>query len=242
LVDYTNTQSANGTIDPTSNLANKPIYMFSGTGDTTVYQAVMDTLQQYYLHYTNSSNITYNNNNAAAHAWISMDGPNSCVSSYSPYINNCSMDPEQTFLTMFYGPLNAKNTGTLGGSHIQFNQGAFVSGNASGISMDNTGWVYVPSACASGQACRLVIALHGCLQYQGIIQQQFVQMSGLNEWADTNNIIVLYPQTISSSSSPSNPEGCWDWWGYNGADYALKSAPQMAAIMAMVSQITSGHR
>jgi poly(3-hydroxybutyrate) depolymerase len=39
-----------------------------------------------------------------------------------------------------------------------------------------------------------------------------------------------------------NPQGCWDWWGYNGADYAVKSAPQMTAIMAMVSRITSGRK
>ena len=141
---------------------------------------------------------------------------------------------------MFYGTLNAKNTGTLGGSYIQFNQNPFVAGgSAQADSMDSTGWVYVPAACASGQACRLVIALHGCLQYQGIVQQQLVQKSGINEWADTNNIIVLYPQATTSSS---NPLGCWDWWGYTSPDYALKSGPQMAAIMAMVSQITSGQR
>jgi predicted esterase len=48
LVDYTNAQAASGKIDPTSHIANKPIYMFSGTNDTTVHQAVMNTLQQYY--------------------------------------------------------------------------------------------------------------------------------------------------------------------------------------------------
>jgi poly(3-hydroxybutyrate) depolymerase len=240
LTYYTNMQSANGTIDPTSNLANKPIYMFSGTEDTTVHQAVMNNLSQYYLNYTDSSHITYDNNTPAEHAWISPDGPNACASSYVPYINNCSIDPEQTFLTMFYGTLNAKNTGTLGGSYIQFNQDPFVpGGSAQAHSMDSTGWVYVPAACASGQACRLVIALHGCLQYQGLVQQQLVQKSGINEWADTNNIIVLYPQATTSSS---NPLGCWDWWGYTNSDYALKSGPQMAAIMAMVSQITSGQQ
>jgi hypothetical protein len=32
---------------------------------------------------------------------------------------------------------------------------------------------------------------------------------------------------------PYNPEGCWDWWGYNGPDFAVKSAPQMVTIMNM---------
>jgi len=88
LIDYTNNQAANGKIDPTSNIANKPIYMFSGTNDKTVRQRAMNTLKQYYETYTSSSNIAYNQNSQAAHAWISLDGPNSCTSSYIPYINN----------------------------------------------------------------------------------------------------------------------------------------------------------
>jgi poly(3-hydroxybutyrate) depolymerase len=239
LIDYTNAQAASGKIDPTSHIANKPIYMFSGTNDTTVHQAVMNTLQQYYETYTDSSNIAYNQNTPAGHALISPDGPNPCNSSYIPYINNCGIDPEQTFLTNFYGSLNAKNTGTLTGSYIQFDQNEFANGNAKSYSMDSTGWLFVPQNCANGEPCRLVVALHGCLQYQGIIQQQLVQKSGINEWADTNNIIVLYPQ--ATGSYPNNPLGCWDWWGYLSSDYALKSAPQMGAIMAMVAQITSGY-
>jgi poly(3-hydroxybutyrate) depolymerase len=239
LVDYTNAQAAKGTIDPTSDLANKPIYMFSGTNDTTVHQAVMDALKQYYLTYTDAGHITYNNSTSAAHAWISPDGLNPCETSFIPYVNSCGVDPEETFLRLFYGPLNSKNGGTLTGSFVQFDQNPFVpGGSASEVSMDDTGWLYVPASCKAGQSCRLVVALHGCLQYQGIIQQQFVRNSGINEWADTNNIIVLYPQ--ATSSPLSNPLGCWDWFGYTGPNYAQKSAPQMTAIMAMISKITSG--
>jgi carboxylesterase type B len=43
LIDYTNNQASNGTIDPTSNIASKPIYMFSVVNDTTVNQSVMVT-------------------------------------------------------------------------------------------------------------------------------------------------------------------------------------------------------
>lgn len=52
-------------------------------------------------------------------------------------------------------------------------------------------------------------------------------------------ILVLYPQAIASPAQPRNPEGGWDWRAYTGADYALKSAPQRTAIMAMVHQITA---
>jgi len=45
----------------------------------------------------------------------------------------------------------------------------------------------------------------------------------------------LYPQAVSNGTG--NPNGCWDWWGYTGAGYAQRGAPQMATIMAMVHAI-----
>ena len=69
-----------------------------------------------------------------------------------------------------------------------------------------------------------------------MIGRAFVNESGINEWADTNNIVVLYPQTVASIDNGET--GCWDWWGYlNRADYAQKSGPQMKAIYGMVLRI-----
>ncbi len=240
LVSYTNSQAAKGTIDPVANLSGKPIYMFSGTLDTVVYQQTMNDLKQYLQSFISSSNITYNNTTAAEHSWVSPDATNACSWLGVPFLNNCGIDIEQTFLTKFYGSLYARNTSPQG-SYVQFNQNAFCTkSNCAAIGMDSTGWLYVPSTCASG-ACKLVVALHGCEQNQQTVGTVFVQKSGINEWADTNGILVLYPQTIASTV-PYNPEGCWDWWGYTGSNYALKSAPQMTAIMGMVKQITSGYQ
>lgn len=238
LSAYTDSMAASGLIDPTSNIAGKPIYMFSGTRDTLVKQAVMDQLQSYYLNYTDSNNIVYNNTTAAQHAWITPDATADCKKFGGYYMNNCGFDAEQTFLTMFYGKLAARNA-TPQGSYVQFDQNAFCSGNCAAISMDSTAWLYVPDNCAA-QTCKLVVALHGCGQGQASIGNTFVQQAGINEWADNNNILVLYPQAIASAAQPRNPEGCWDWWGYTGSDYALKSAPQMSAIMAMVNRLTAG--
>lgn len=242
LENYTNAQAKAGTIDPVSNLANKPIYMFSGTLDTTVPQALMNVLYQYYLNYTTASEIVYNNTTAAQHSWITPDATNACSYLGSPYMNNCGFDAEQVFLTQFYGPLKARNnSGKAEGSLIQFNQNAFcASNNCSAIGMASTAWTYVPASCASGKTCRIVVAVHGCAQNQATIGETFVENSGLNEWADTNKIIVLYPQT-SNSLLPNNSGGCWDWMGYTNANYALKSGPQMKAIMAEVNQLTGGH-
>jgi len=240
LVSFTNSEANAGQIDPTSNIANKPIYMFSGVFDTVVQQPTMNDLHQYYQSFTNSSNINYNNFTGAQHAWISPDAVTACGVLASPFINNCGIDPEKTFLAMFYGSLNARRSGSLSGSFIKFNQNQFCpNSNCSSIDMDSTAWAFVPQNCAQLQACRLVIALHGCSANQQFIGTAFVQGSGINEWADTNNIIVLYPQTIASNV-PANAFGCWDWWGYTGPHYALKSGPQMVAIMAEVNRITGG--
>ncbi len=47
---------------------------------------------------------------------------------------------------------------------------------------------------------------------------------------------MLYPQ-VNKSADPYNPNGCWDWWGYTGKNYAYKSSSQMKAIMAMVNRL-----
>jgi hypothetical protein len=36
----------------------------------------------------------------------------------------------------------------------------------------------------------------------------------------------------------SNPQGCFDWWGFTGKDYATKGGPQMKAIARMVARLT----
>jgi hypothetical protein len=240
LVNATNARASAGAIDPTSNIGGKPIYMFSGTLDTVDAQKTMDDLQQYYESFTASGNIVYNNTTAAEHAWVSPDASAPCALLAPPFLNNCGIDIEHDFLTQFYGSLSPRNRSPQG-SYVQFNQNAFCPGsNCAAISMDSTAWLYVPKNCADGQACKLVVALHGCLSNQETVGTLLVRDSGINEWADNNNVLVLYPQTIASVE-PVNPEGCWDFWGYTDSNYAVQGAPQMKAIMGMVHQITSGH-
>ncbi|HLX36394.1 MAG TPA: PHB depolymerase family esterase, partial [Candidatus Binataceae bacterium] len=144
-------------------------------------------------------------------------------------------DSEQVWMSEFFGTLKPKNTGALSGSIIPFDQNEFApNDDASAIDMDTTGYAFVPHQCSSGKTCGLILALHGCNQYYGAVGSDFIDEAGINEWADTNDIVVLYPQTIMSTA---NPEGCWDWWGYlNDANYAQKSGPQMQALYLMVNR------
>ncbi|WP_243638905.1 PHB depolymerase family esterase [Streptacidiphilus pinicola] len=101
------------------------------------------------------------------------------------------------------------------------------------LSMDDTAQAYIPPTCAAGAACKLVVALHGCLSGQYLLGDEFAEQGNLDTYADTNDLVVLYPQAISSAL-PYNPQGCWDWWGYDGSNFAVKSAPQMKSIMNMI--------
>jgi hypothetical protein len=220
-------------MDPVSNISGQPVYLWSGTSDTVVPQKTMNDLQTEYQKY--GASVTYDNTHAAEHGWESPYGANACGTLGSPYMIDCSgYDSEQVWLTKFLGTLNPKNTGTLTGSLINFDQTPYGGG---ANELDTNGWLFVPASCASGTTCAIVVALAGCDQYQAVINNEFVTQSGLDQWADTNNIIVLYPYQTTGGS---NPSGCWDWWGYTNSSYALKSGIQMAAIYNMVQHLEGG--
>lgn len=223
--------SSQGRIDPIGNLSGDRVYVYHGTNDSTVKASVSADLEAFYRYF--GASVLANNAEPAGHAWISPRGPNPCNSSYTPYINRCGTDPEGVLLRHLLGSANAPNTGVLTGTVRTINQHTYApGGNATAISMDGTGYFYVPQSCANGASCRLVVALHGCQQGYQRIGRQFIDNSYLNQYADTNALVILYPQAVSNWSG--NPNGCWDWWGYTGANYAQRGAPQMATIVAMV--------
>jgi poly(3-hydroxybutyrate) depolymerase len=239
-------------IDTTNNLAGRRIYLWVGSSDTTVGPNVENQLQKELGNFDTASNVSSVVSSGAVHTFptdFTASGDNSCNSSVSPYISNCGYDGAGAALKWMYGSLSARNDGALGGTVVAFDQTAFVS---AGNGMDTTGYLYVPAACAAGgtTVCKLHVALHGCLQSYSNIQMQFVNNTGYNKWADTNNIIVAYPQAVPdntshatwNSGSLANPNGCWDWIGWYGSNADQKGGVQMAAIVAMVNKITSGYR
>ena len=102
--------------------------------------------------------------------------------------------------------------------------------------LHDTGFAYVPAACAArSERCRVHIVFHGCKQTVADIQERYVRDTGYNRWADSNGIVVLYPQ--AKSEKLANPNGCWDWWGYSGGAYATKAGQQMVAVRAMLDRL-----
>lgn len=245
LIQATEQNATAGAVDPTGNLASQRIWLFSGTQDQTVRQAVMNDLQKYYLHYVDNANLFYKNNLGAGHSMPTDFFGNSCSTTADPYIVNCSYDAAGELLKWIYGDLNLPNTQTLSGAFVEFDQRQFIA-NPGSHSMATSGWAYVPVSCQQGEPCKLHIVFHGCKQYPsyqyfsgaGMVRygMTYVENTGYNRWADTNNLIVLYPQLTTRSG---NPNGCWDWWGYDDSNYAKKNGRQMAAVKAMADRIAS---
>jgi hypothetical protein len=241
LIEVTDRSAAEGAIDPVSNLAHQRIWMFSGTRDTVVPQAVMNDLQTYYRHYIAGANIQYIKDMPAQHAMPTDSFGNACGIHGLPYINNCGFDAAGEMLKWIYGSnLNPKNSGTPTGNFIEFDQGEFLDDRLPAAhGMANRGFLYVPASCekTKGRSCKLHVAFHGCEQDPTYVQDKFIRHAGYNQWADTNNIIILYPQTAPTAGS--NPNGCWDWFDFNRNDphYAQKNGRQMLALRRMIDRI-----
>jgi len=235
--------------DPLANVANQKVYLFVGTSDFTVGPNPMNAVNtQYANNGVPAANRVYLQRSGAAHVFptdFDAAGNNACSSSVSPFISNCSYDGAKAALTQFYGTLNARNNAPAAGNYIEFDQTPFTAGNPG---MSATGWVYVPANCAGGAQCRVHVALHGCKQNYEIIGDKFIKNTGYTRWADTNSLIVLFPQAkvdnvsrpTTASGSVPNPNGCWDWIGWYGNNFAQKAGTQMVAIKAMVDQLSSG--
>jgi poly(3-hydroxybutyrate) depolymerase len=235
-------------IDPKAGVASQRIYMFVGTSDSVVGPNPMDALRkQYTNNAVPSGNVEYVKRSGAAHVFptdFDAPGNNSCGSSSSPYVSNCGYDGAKAVLTSIYGTLNPRNNSPAASNYIEFSQSSFTSNPG----MASTGWVYVPSDCASGAQCKLHVALHGCLQSYSQIGDKFITNTGYTRWADTNRIVVLFPQTkvdntsrsTAASGSLSNPNACWDWIGWYGSHFAHKGGSQISAIKAMVDHLASG--
>ncbi|MER8186022.1 PHB depolymerase family esterase [Kitasatospora sp. NPDC094015] len=221
-----------GRIDPVANLAGKPVYVYHGRLDPVVNPLVSDSGVAFYRDF--GADVRYHDGDWAGHSWPSPQGVVPCGLTLPPFVNDCGDDPQREMLTHWLGRVDPANYGAPAGSLTHFDQNRYTpGGRAADLSMDDTGMLYTPPACAAGQPCKLVVALHGCLSGQYLLGDLFPRRGNLDTYADTNHLVVLYPQAVSSLI-PINPQGCWDWFGYTGHDFAVKDAPQLRAITAMV--------
>lgn len=221
-----------GEIDPLAGLAGDSVYLFSGTNDATVTPPVAATVDDFYRAVGVPANrIRVIDTMPAGHAFATEAVGNACATSTTPFINDCDYDQAGDILATFYTPLQppaAAPTGRI----VAFDQGEFLT-DPTAHGLATTGFAYVPAACEAG-GCRVHVVFHGCRQTESLVGRAVIEDVGYTRWADTNRLILLYPQTHATGS---NPNACWDWWGYDDAAYATRNGRQMVAVRAMVDRL-----
>jgi hypothetical protein len=247
-----------GEIDPLANLSDDRVYIFTGSKDTVIYSDVVARTRDFYrLVGVEPSSIAYSDQVPAGHSIITNNVEDSPLdANQPPYINNGGFLQSHEMLHHIYADL-VPPADQLSGKLLCFDQTEFF-GNEPRASMSSFGYVYVPRAVEEGAPARVHIAIHGCKQGYNYVNYlygrpdiaeeppyggRYVTTTGYNAMADSNNLIVLYPQAQGSDGGAmQNPDGCWDWWGYTGIDpnrpdYYSRNAIQIRAIHGMLSRL-----
>ncbi len=230
---------ANRVIDDPANLAHERVYILAGDADTIVPKVVGAQLAEFYARF-GAADVKSVVKPRLAHTMPTVAYGKPCDKSDTPYLGRCGFDAAGELLAWIYGPITKTPTNALHGRFRRFDQTRYVAADRFWWSgMDTVGWLYVPSDCAAGARCALHVAFHGCKQGQGYVGygSRFVRHAAYAEWADANQVVVLFPQAVSIPYL--NPDGCWDWWGYTDEKYATKQGMQIAAVRAMVDALTS---
>ncbi|MEM7192136.1 MAG: PHB depolymerase family esterase [Pseudomonadota bacterium] len=221
----------NGKIDPLVGLAKHNVYLYTGDKDSTVSRPVVASAKRFYeLAGVPPGNISYVEGDGG-HAFITEEGGAACGLSEPPFVSDCDYGQARAILGWIYGPLQPAAQEPEG-AFLLFDQSEFTE---SGEGFADEGVVYIPPSCSSAPGCRVHVALHGCKQSRARIGDAFIEDTGYAELADTNQLIVLFPQIAASGV---NPNGCWDWWGYTDLDYLGKDAPQISALWRMVERLS----
>lgn len=235
LVAALRASAAAGAVDDPSWLATDRIWIFHGAKDAKIGDAVADSLVRFYKAFVPIGRIRFETQVPAAHGMPTLAEGGACDLDAPPWILACGYDAAGEMLKTFYDGL-AEPAGEPRGELREFDQSPYVEGGML-ASMAKTGFLYVPEDCAAGARCRVHVAFHGCRQGVEFIGRSFARQSGYNRWADANRIVVLYPQVAKSRFWPVNPRGCWDWWGYSGANYASRDGLQLKAVRRMLAAL-----
>lgn len=231
-------RSAKGEIDPIDDVRSDRVYLFTGSADRTVVPAIVKSAAGFYEALgLPVSNIKLVDQLPAGHAFVTESQGATCERSGEPYVVDCDYDQAGDLLEHIYGPLQPK-VAQSSGQWMTFDQRLYT--RDLGIDgMADEGVVYVPQSCRTDAGCRIHVAFHGCAQNRQKVGDVFIKDTGFANWADSNNLIVLFPQV---TVAPFNPQACWDWWGYTGPKYLSRENPQIVAVHRMLEALGARRR
>jgi len=227
--------AADGRIDAPAGLGDDRVWVFHGKRDDRVRRPVSDALVEFYRAFIPAGQIAYETGLDAVHGFPTLDAGMSCDTASEPWLNDCDYDAAGKLLAQLYGELRPPAE-ARGGKLLAFDQRRYAEPRTES-SLAPFGYLFVPESCTKGSPCRVHVAFHGCRQGEEFVGRAFIEDAGYNRWAAANDIVVLYPQVAKSLFMPLNPQGCWDWWGYTGADYATRGGAQVESVRRMLEAL-----
>lgn len=228
--------SVQGLLASEAQIKQSKIWLLHGTADQKISKEVADALHQQYQQWLPATQLSYIQDKNFAHHMPTVSEGSACDTSEAPFLGKCNYDAAGEALKFIQAGLKAPadiSSGTVYPIEQQTIAGDLAD------TMAEQGYVYVPKNCEQGQSCSLHISFHGCNQHAEAVGMAYVEKAGFNRYADSNNIVVLYPQTRASNLMPMNPQACWDWWGYTDANYANRKGLQIQAVVKLAQSLQS---
>jgi len=241
LIAQTRILESSESIDSLTNLENSKIFISHGLNDATVNPGFAEVSRKYFNSFIeNEQNIKMLTDIPANHAVMTDGRGSNCGTANPPlFIEDCGIESIELMFQHLYEDMKPPITfGTWDGQLESFEQEAYFDDYASQFDI---GYYYVPNECSDANSkCRLHVYFHGCTMSAEVVGTQFIELSGLLEMADANNIVLLLPQ-LKADASTGNAYGCWNWNGYlgdfEGAAYGSKNAIQMKGIHNMIMSL-----
>jgi len=98
------------------------------------------------------------------------------------------------------------------------------------------GFFYVPKNCEQKPSlCKLHVHYHGCMYKVYKTREFWANVINLNEYAESNDIVIFHPQTAGSKASSV---GCWNWEAYNDDKlFDTREGMQLKTVMTIVEDL-----
>ena len=221
-----------GDIADPKNLRDDRVWLFRGNQDSKVSALVHWAAADLYAEFVPVDQIRRVDSIDADHVFPVKGRGKDCHEVVPPYVGDCDYDGAGDLLSFLYPGLAEPKSEQVGDV-----LGVKLPG-ADDADLMEMAYLYIPSACEDGaQSCALHLVLHGCAQSTEVVGNDFIEMSGYLPWAETNGIVLAFPQVQKSVVAPMNPHGCWDWWGYTDEDYAWRTGAQQTVVVNWIRSL-----
>ena len=242
LLNYTNRQAALGTIDMPSNLSKARVYLYRGTKDPCYRAGSEGQVVGFYRGWNSGldGQFALESTIPSLHAQPTIHKGSPCGGPYDgpySYLANCGYDGAGAALQHLYRNMLRPAVASANWQFLHKIPQAHYMEKGRDVGLAKEAFIFVPPHCATGErVCRLHLWFHGCGGPDRFYNAS-VHYAGFNEWAEANDLVILYPAMRNWGGTYETKIGCWDAYGQTGHDYALQTGGQMASVRRMIKDI-----